>query len=126
MILVDTSVWIDFLRRGSGASPLAGVLEAGDAWTHPFVTGELALGSLGRRRRRILADLRLLPPLPALADAEVHELVEARGLAGSGIGWVDAHLLGSALAGGARLWTLDRRLARVATSLGASGSPTAP
>lgn len=119
MILADTSVWIDFFRRGSAAARLAVALEAGDVWTHPFVLGELALGSLGRRRRQILADLRLLPALPILADAEAHELVEARDLPGSGIGWIDAHLLGSALAAGAQLWTLDRRLARVATSLAA-------
>jgi hypothetical protein len=120
LILVDTSVWIEFFRRSSGAVRLAAVLEAGDAWTHPFVVGELALGSLGSRRRQILADLRLLPACPLLADAEVHELAEARDLPGSGIGWVDAHLLGSALASGARLWTLDRRLARVASALGAN------
>lgn len=119
MILVDTSVWIDFFRRGSGASPLVRVLADGDAWTHPFVIGELALGSLGRRRHQILADLRLLPTLPVSVDAEVHELVETRGLAGVGIGWVDAHLLSSALAARGRLWTLDRRLASVTSVLGA-------
>lgn len=117
MTLVDTSVWIDFFRRGSGASPLAAVLEAGDACTHAFVLGELALGSLGRRRREILADLRLLPALPIVADSEVHQLVEARGLPGSGIGWVDAHLLASALAAHAGLWTLDRSLRRAAAAL---------
>lgn len=117
MILVDTSVWIDFLRRGPRLSRLAGLLEAGDVCTHSFVIGELALGSLGRRRSQILADLRMLPELPAVADAEVHQLIESRELSGSGIGWVDAHLLASALAAHVELWTLDRRLARVAATL---------
>lgn len=114
MILVDTSVWIDFLRRGPPSSRLTGLLEVGDVCTHAFVIGELALGFLGRRRSQILADLRMLPELPAVADAEVLQLVETRGLSGKGIGWVDTHLLASALAARVELWTLDRRLARVA------------
>jgi len=117
LILVDTSVWIDFLRRGSRPSRLPGLLETGDVCTHPFVIGELALGSLGRRRGQILADLRMLPELPLVTDAEVHQLVETRELSGRGVGWVDTHLLASALAAGVELWTLDRRLARVAAAL---------
>jgi predicted nucleic acid-binding protein len=35
-------------------------------------------------------------------------------LSGKGIGWVDTHLLASALAARVEVWTLDRRLARVA------------
>lgn len=87
---------------------------------HPFVLGELALGSLGRSRRQVLADLRLLPSLPILAEAEVHEHVEARELATRGIGWIDAHLVASAARARCGLWTLDRRLERVAAGLGVS------
>ena len=118
MILADTSVWIEFLRRAPPRADLREALEAGEVATHPFVIGELALGSLGRRRAGILADLRLLPGLPVLGDEDVLSFVDARGLAGRGIGWVDVHLLASALLAGARLWTLDARLARVAVSLG--------
>jgi hypothetical protein len=38
-------------------------------------------------------------------------------LAGSGIGWVDVHLLCSAALSQARLWTLDRRLRATASRL---------
>jgi predicted nucleic acid-binding protein len=118
LILVDTSVWIEFLRRAPPRADLREALEAGEVATHPFVIGELALGSLGRRRGAILADLRLLPGLPVLGDGEVLAFVEARGLAGRGVGWVDVHLLAGALLAGATFWTLDARLARVAASLG--------
>lgn len=118
MILVDTSVWIEFLRRASPRADLREALESGEVVTHPFVIGELALGSLGRQRTRVLSDLRLLPQLPAASDAEVLNLIDARSLAGRGIGWVDAHLLASALLGAARLWTLDARLARAASAVG--------
>ena len=120
MILVDTSVWIEFLRRSPPRADLREALDAGEVLTHPFVIGELALGLLGRRRAGILADLRLLPGLRVLRDAEVLDLVEVQALAGKGIGWVDAHLLASALLGKVGLWTLDARLARVAASLGAA------
>lgn len=118
MILVDTSVWIDFFRRGSTATRLASALEAGEVASHPFIVGELALGSLGRRREEVLRDLGLLPRLALLPEREVHHLIEKRALHGSGIGWVDAHLLASAITTGVPLWTLDQRLGRVASRVG--------
>jgi len=114
-MLVDTSVWVDHLVGGNPA--LAELLEAGEVETHPFVVGELALGNL-RWRDGILEYLEALPSVPRAEDAEVLHLVEDRGLAGSGLGWVDAHLLASALIGGTRLWTLDRALAAAADRLG--------
>jgi hypothetical protein len=119
VILVDTSVWIEHLRRGR--ADLSSRLLEGEVATHPFVIGELALGGL-RRRGEILGMLRELPGAPIADHEEVLELIENRALDGRGIGWVDAHLLASALLGRLRLWTLDRRLALVATRLGiASG-----
>jgi predicted nucleic acid-binding protein len=114
-MLVDTSVWVDHLSRGNPA--LVDLLEAGEVETHPFVVGELALGHL-RWREGILEYLAALPPVPPAEHGEVLRLVEERGLAGSGLGWVDAHLLASALLGGTRVWTLDRPLASAAASLG--------
>jgi len=114
-MLVDTSVWVDHLARGNPS--LVDLLEAGEVETHPFVIGELALGHL-RWREKILGLLKALPAMPEAEHAEVMGLIEDRGLAGSGLGWVDAHLLASALLGGTRVWTLDRPLASAAASLG--------
>ncbi len=115
MILVDTSVWIDHLRHGDPS--LVTVLEAGRVLMHPFVVGEVACGNLNRRAE-VLMQLRELPPAPVASDDEVLEFIERRGLMGRGIGYVDVHLLASvALAGGARLWTRDKRLAAVASEL---------
>ena len=115
MILVDTSVWIDHLRHGDPS--LVTVLEAGRVLMHPFVVGELACGNLNRRAE-VLMLLRELPPAPVSTDQEALEFIERRGLMGRGIGYVDVHLLASvALAGGARLWTRDKRLAAVASEL---------
>jgi hypothetical protein len=114
VILVDTSVWVDHLRRRNAT--LAARLEAGEVVCHPFVVGELSLGVL-RQRDHILGLLSELPTAPVVPDADVRALVERSRLAGLGIGWVDVHLIASARLGRLRLWTLDRRLAVVAQAL---------
>jgi predicted nucleic acid-binding protein len=114
MILPDTSIWIDHFRRANPV--LMSVLESGDVLCHPFVIGELACGSL-KERRRTLALLQTLNSAPFADHDEVLMLVERYKLAASGLGWLDAHLLGSTLLAEARLWTLDAPLARAATKL---------
>ena len=117
MILVDTSAWVQFLRTGSPR--LTNLLEESRVVLHPFVIGELALGHL-ENRHEILALLDNLPSVGAARHAEVLTLIEERELSGSGIGWVDAHLLAASLLHEVPLWTLDRRLAAVADDLGVS------
>jgi predicted nucleic acid-binding protein len=115
VILADTSVWIDHLR--AGVSTLVDALEQGGVLVHPFVLGELACGNL-RNRREVLELLGNLPHAPTATDAEAREFIERRSLMGRGIGYIDVHLLAAvALAGSARLWTRDRRLATVAAEL---------
>jgi predicted nucleic acid-binding protein len=116
VILADTSVWIEHFRRG--VPELAALLESGTVLTHPFVLGELACGNL-RDRAEVLDLLGRLPFAPMASDPEVLAFIERRDLMGRGIGYVDAHLLAAvALAGDARLWTLDRRLAALAGEMG--------
>jgi predicted nucleic acid-binding protein len=73
-----------------------------------------------RRRPEILGLLGELPRAEAAQHGEVLEFVERHGLAGSGVGWVDAHLLVSAALSGVGLWTLDRRLSLAAQRLSLS------
>lgn len=115
MILVDTSVWIDHLRKR--VPPLAAALEEGRVLVHPFVLGELACGHL-KNRAEVLQLLGALPGAPVAADPEAMGYIERHRLMGRGVGYVDIHLLASvALAGAARIWTRDRRLALVAAEL---------
>lgn len=118
MILVDTSVWIAHFRTGSAR--LSSLLEQDQVLTHPFVVGELACGVLPGRRAQVLAHLDELPEAPVAPHPDVMRLIEARKLAGTGIGWVDAHLLASSLLAPARLWSLDRAVTRQARNLGVS------
>lgn len=115
MILVDTSVWVDHLRQGNPR--LQALLAQASVVCHPFVTGEVALGHL-RHRDQVLALLGTLPQAEQAAHEEVLHFVAAHELAGSGLGWVDVHLLCSAALDHSRLWTLDRRLATTASRLG--------
>ena len=115
MILVDTTVWIDHLRKG--ASALSAALEREEVMTHPFVIGELACGSL-ENRRELLELLAALPSAVVATGEEALHLIEQHRLMGRGIGWVDVHLLASVkLTEAAQLWTRDKRLHAVATEL---------
>ena len=115
MILVDTSVWVDHLRKGEPV--LARLLEAGRVLAHPFIIGELALGSL-RNRSTVIGALRNLGAATAASNEEVLAFIETQRLAGLGIGYIDAHLLASTrLTPGTSFWTRDRRLHAVAERL---------
>ena len=114
MTLVDTSVWIDHLRRGD--AELEALLDDGMVLVHPFVIGEIACGSL-RQREVVLGHLRHLPEAPLATEAEVHHLLEGHRLASRGLGWIDLHLLASARLAAVPLLTRDRALRDVAQSV---------
>lgn len=109
MILVNTSIWVNHLRRHDAV--LAAHLEAGEVLCHPYVSGELSLGPLNRRRE-VLELLAALPSALVISHDEAMAFVEHRRLAGLGVGWVDVHLAASAVVSRARLWTADPRLRR--------------
>ena len=115
MILLDTSVWVDHLRRGDAL--VVQILESGQAAAHAFVIGELACGNL-KSRVRVIELLQALPQLAMATDDEVLYFIERHKLMGRGIGYVDAHLLAAAAIGRAPLWTRDKRLREIAVELG--------
>jgi predicted nucleic acid-binding protein len=114
MILVDTSIWVDHLR--SSSAELSGLLERSRVLAHPFVIGEIALGHL-KRRQQVLDGLSGLPQADMASDPEVLSFIEFADLAGTGVGYLDAHLLASAKLSGALLWTRDKRLALASRKL---------
>jgi predicted nucleic acid-binding protein len=113
-MLVDTSIWVDHFRKADAA--LSALLNRGEAACHPFIIGELACGTL-RRRSEVLSLLQTLPQVPMASHKEALTFLERHRLMGSGIGWIDAHLLASASLAGVMLWTRDRRLSDVARSM---------
>ena len=121
MILVDTSIWIDHLRNKDG--PLSDLLYRGEVLSHSFVTGELAMGSLGNRAT-LITDLTDLPQAMVASHDEVLEFIDSRRLFGLGLSFVDAHLLASTqLTPETQLWTRDKRLHEAAIRLSLDFTP---
>ena len=116
VILVDTSIWIDHLRKPDAR--LVELLRNDKVMVHPLVRLELALGSIANRET-MLTELAKLHR-PAIADEEeLFHLAESRRLYRRGIGATDLHLLASALLDRSiRIWTRDRRLGEIADELG--------
>ena len=115
MTLVDTSVWANHLR--SPEPRLGALLKNRRVILHPFVLGELACGNLPKRAETI-AYLEELPVAALASEPDVRHLLESRRFWGSGLGWIDMHLLASALIEESNLWTADRAMAGAAKHLG--------
>jgi len=116
MVLADTSIWIDHLS--SPEPELSRLLNIRTVAMHPFIVGELSLGSL-RNRSKILADLDLLPHVRTADTGEVRHMIEQHGFYSRGIGWIDANLLATvAINANLKLWSRDKPLRRLAEDLG--------
>jgi predicted nucleic acid-binding protein len=126
VILVDTSVWIRFFaNRARYVDRLDALLDRGEAAGHELIYGELLIGGQGGRAK-FLASYERMYQASMVPHSVVVAFVRARKLHGRGLGWIDVHLLASALVGRLRLWTADQSLAAVARELGiAWGDATA-
>ena len=114
-VLIDTGVWLGFFRgerKGLVARPW---IVSGEAMVHPFVFGELLLGGLSSENDTLMHSLAWCD---AATPGEVCDFIRRSGLAGKGVGWVDAALLATAQDAQAPLATYDSRLARCAQKLG--------
>ena len=118
MVLVDTSIWIRYLGGQVAYKPeLERLMDLEQAAGHDLVYGELLAGDRGGRsgllsRYEMMHQARLVP------HAEVVAFVRGRNLHGVGLGWIDLHLLASALVERFQLWTADARFATVAAEFG--------
>ncbi|MBV9083721.1 MAG: PIN domain-containing protein [Acidobacteriaceae bacterium] len=117
MVLVDTSVWIRFLaNRTPYAEQLARLLGLEEVAGHELVYGELLIGDCGGRGK-LLAAYERMYQVRAVPHREVVDFVRERNLHGRGVGWIDVHLLASAIVGRLQLWTADPRFAATAAEL---------
>ena len=117
MVLVDSSVWVSFLQSG-GEPQLAQLLDLNEVGMHDMVLGEVAMGS-NEQRKNALVLLPLLPSIEVASHIDAMKLADKHQLYGRGIGYVDVHLLTSAvLRPGTQLWTRDKRLLAAAAHLG--------
>ena len=117
MVLVDTSVWIRFLAgREPYATGLDELLRRDEVAGHDMVFGELLIGDRGGRAN-LLGAYAQMQHCDTVPHDEVVGFVRHRRLFGRGVGWIDLHLLASAVVGGLELWTADQDFASVAAEL---------
>jgi len=114
MVLVDTSIWISHLRDGS--SYLEVLLNSGDVLCHPFIIGELACGTL-KNRNELFSLFKSLPIAKIVEHDEVLKFIEKRNLMGMGLGYIDIHLLASAILSDSPIWSLDKKLNKIANAM---------
>ena len=117
MVLVDTSIWVDHLRKGN--RHLEKLLLDAEVVCHSFVIGELACGKL-ENRAEILSLLQSLPSTSTIDLDEYLYFIDQNHLYGFGIGFVDIHLLASAKLADIPIWTADKKLREVAINLNIS------
>ena len=117
MILVDTSIWVSHFRDGN--PQLRDLLLNGQVACHPFIVGELACGNI-KNREEILSLLQELSVVTIADHMEVLHLIEQHRLMGIGLGYIDVHLLASALLSEMPLWTRDKKLREVVIKLNIS------
>ncbi len=115
MVLVDTSVWVEHLR--SGNIGLENLLNDGRVVCHLFIIGEVACGNLSNRSE-ILSLLQALPLANHAEHEEVMLFIENYSLMGKGLGYIDMHLIASAILTKVPIWTLDKKLKEVSSKLG--------
>jgi predicted nucleic acid-binding protein len=114
MVLVDTSVWVSHFRESD--SGLVNLLNNMEVICHPFIVGELACGNL-KNRMTVISLLEALPMAVLAEHEEVLAFIESHDLMGKGLGYVDIHLLASAVLTSVSLWTTDKKLEKAAEGL---------
>jgi predicted nucleic acid-binding protein len=118
MVLVDTSVWIRYLaNRAPFAAELDRLLDLDEVTGHELVYGELLIGDRGGRRK-LLAAYERMYQASTVPHHDIVCFVRERDLHGRGVGWIDIHLLASAIVSRMQLWTVDQRLTEVAKEFG--------
>ncbi|MBE7412252.1 MAG: PIN domain-containing protein [Leptospiraceae bacterium] len=113
-VLVDTSVWIDHLHKTDIL--LVELLRNSEIVTHPFIIGELILGTM-KNKEKFLLELSHLSKTIVATQKEVIFTIQKYNLSGKGIGWVDAHLLSSALISKSKIYTKDKNLKKIAEKI---------
>jgi hypothetical protein len=103
------------------------LLDLDDVAGHDLIYGELLIGDCGGRKK-LLTDYKRMFQAATIPHPEVVTFVERRQLHGRGVGWIDVHLLASAIVAGFELWTADPHLSMIAEEFGvrhevAAGNP---
>lgn len=123
MVLPDTSVWVDFSRRGSRgrAAGMRALLDAGEVATCGPVAAELLAGAEGEVAERMWETLSSLPwaELDPAAWREVGDTARRLRRSGQALPLTDLAIAVAAARAGHALWSLDSDFERIRGALDA-------
>lgn len=122
MVLIDTSVFIEYFKGNEQAREVERLSIEDRALLHPWVLGELMLGGISDKSREVLHSLQTA--VPAQID-QLYQTIEEYNLVSRGIGLVDVALIHEAVDRSNPIWSFDSKLSSLSTELALSYTPSA-
>lgn len=116
MIIVDTSIWIDFLKGNPEIQVvLMRFIEQKYVIGLSFVFAELWYGAKSKKEYKIISQYYEVVSHIDESDVWIHagELSFEKQLRNKGVGLLDSGILACAQEHNAKIWTLDKKLIRV-------------
>jgi len=113
MIVIDTSVWIEFLKQNPlYASKVDELLENSEVLAIECIFGELLQGARNKREKRIITDYWRSLPKCSQENVwiEAGDYSSENKLFSKGIGLIDCAIIVSARKHQAKVWSLDKKL----------------
>lgn len=112
-ILIDTSVWIEFLKGNSAYfAPMIALMDQGEIYTLELIFAELVQGVKNCREMNLIEDFYRqikIVDQPGLIF-ESGEFSRSSGLLNRGIGLIDSVLIHATQKFHLELWTLDKKI----------------
>jgi len=113
MIVIDTSIWIEFLKQNPlYTSKVNELLENREVLAVEFIFGELLQGAKNKHEKRIVIDY--WKGLPKCSQDSVWiesgKYSSENKLFSKGVGLIDCAIIISARRHHAKIWTLDKKL----------------
>jgi predicted nucleic acid-binding protein len=112
-IIIDTSIWIEFLKKNPKIFPSVQVLlEKENAIALECIFGELLQGAKSERERKIIISYwNNLPKIEeGLLCIEAGKYFGEKDLASKGLGLIDSIIITAAIKNDLIIWTLDKKL----------------
>jgi len=116
MIILDTSVWIEYLRNNPDFFPgISGLLENGEILAVECVFGELLQGVRNKREREIILNFwtYLIKENYDNIIIQAGEYSSKNKLPERGVGLIDAVILMHGIKSNSRIWTLDKKFLKI-------------
>lgn len=112
-ILVDTSIWIDFLNGKSNVQCLQDLIIEDMILAHKWIEGELRIGNIPESRNFFFDEYSSLPRRPIVSWEELFLLIEEKNLYRKGLSIIDIQIYASAKVNNSLVWTMDKALKQI-------------